>query len=266
MNIYLKLTEEFNAGRLRAIVTSGQAVVLHRLAVMSKDGDWILREDQEALDHVLGVLEQHHAVYRFGAPLDLRWLRHGWSSHLAFRVGDLRVRTDFFTRPPRVSAKDLERLWREQKGREPPLVDKRTLIEVKKTNREKDYAVIGELARLLEDPRDQLLCSRSARDLIALAEQHPQLSQDLQRTRPLLAIAAAGREQLEQALDAERRSLMRVNEERINAYLEAAATWRQLWTELQRDGELSLLSDSHRRLVAAAQGCLPFEVVGGWTE
>jgi hypothetical protein len=59
---------------------------------------------------------------------------------------------------------------------------------------------------------------------------------------------------------------MRVNEERINAYLEAAATWRQLWTELQRDGELSLLSDSHRRLVAAAQGCLPFEVVGGWTE
>ena len=34
MNIYLELTEEFNAGRLRCIISSGQAVVLHRLAIM----------------------------------------------------------------------------------------------------------------------------------------------------------------------------------------------------------------------------------------
>jgi len=53
MNIYLGLTREFNAGALRAILSSGQAVVLHRLAIMSKDGDWILREDGGALDHVL---------------------------------------------------------------------------------------------------------------------------------------------------------------------------------------------------------------------
>jgi len=38
---------------------------------MSKDGDWILREDAEALDHVLQTLESHGARYRFGAPLDL---------------------------------------------------------------------------------------------------------------------------------------------------------------------------------------------------
>jgi len=34
-------------GRLRAILASGQAVVLYRLAIMSKDGDWILREETE---------------------------------------------------------------------------------------------------------------------------------------------------------------------------------------------------------------------------
>ena len=45
MNIYVDLTIKFNAGRLRAILSSGQAVVLHRLAIMSKDGDWIVRED-----------------------------------------------------------------------------------------------------------------------------------------------------------------------------------------------------------------------------
>lgn len=37
MSVYLTLTSEFNEGGLRAIVSSGQAVVLHRLAVMSKD-------------------------------------------------------------------------------------------------------------------------------------------------------------------------------------------------------------------------------------
>ncbi|HSS76115.1 MAG TPA: hypothetical protein VLV54_05155 [Thermoanaerobaculia bacterium] len=79
-NPYLELTEEFNRGRLRALLSSGQAVVVHRLAVMSKDGDWILREDTEAVEHVLKVLALKGAYYRFGAPLDLRWLGGGWTN------------------------------------------------------------------------------------------------------------------------------------------------------------------------------------------
>jgi len=264
MNIYLKLTREFNAGRLRAIVTSGQAVVLHRLAIMSKDGDWILREDQETLDHVLGVLGHHLARYRFGAPLDLRWLRHGWSSHFEFQHDGLRIRADFFTRPPRIGSDDLARLWREQEGRDPPVVDLRTLVEMKKTNRERDYAVIGELARRLEDPREQLLCSRSAQDLITLVREHAGLAREAQNQRPLLALTGRGRDALEQALDAERRDLMRANEKRIGAYLAASAIWQERWKEVQREGELGVLSDSHHRLVGAAEACLPFEVVGGW--
>ena len=31
MNIYVRLTHEFNKGKLRAVLSSGQAVVLHRL-------------------------------------------------------------------------------------------------------------------------------------------------------------------------------------------------------------------------------------------
>jgi hypothetical protein len=56
VNPYLDLTREFNAGGIRAIVSSGQAVVLLKLSVMSKDGDWILQEAPEALAHVLSVL------------------------------------------------------------------------------------------------------------------------------------------------------------------------------------------------------------------
>ncbi len=135
MNIYLELTQQFNRGRLRAVLAGGQAVVLHRLAIMSKDGDWILREDEEAAAHVLGVLEACGARYRFGAPLDPRWLAGGWSSHLEFRSETLRVRTDFVTRPPRLDARALERLWEGQTDTETPRAAPRELAEMKKTNR-----------------------------------------------------------------------------------------------------------------------------------
>ncbi len=126
--IYLDLTEEFNRGHFRAIICSGQAVVLHQLAVMSKDGDWILREQQSALDHILQVLSARGAKYRFGAPTD------------------------------------------------------------------------------------QLLYSRSARDLIRLAEAHPQIIKGLITRRPLLGNIDEGTEELARALDEERRELIRKNE------------------------------------------------------
>ena len=100
-NIYIQLTRAFNRGKVRAVICSGQAVVLHQLAIMSKDGDWIIREDEESLHHVMKVLSDFQARYRFGAPFDLRWMKGGWSSHFEFRSPSLRVRTDFFTRPPR---------------------------------------------------------------------------------------------------------------------------------------------------------------------
>ena len=190
MSIYVDLTREFNAPGLNAILSSGQAVVLHRLAIMSKDGDWILREHEAALEHVLAVLAAREAVYRFGAPLDLRWMRGGWSAHLEFRHGPMRIRTDFVTRPPRLAPEELDELWRRQEGCDLPFVDARNLIELKKTNREKDYAVIGELARLLTDPEEQLLTSRSARDILDMASRHPGLAASLAEQRPALAAVA----------------------------------------------------------------------------
>lgn len=123
MNIYLQLTETFNRERLRAIICGGQAVVLHRLAIMSKDGDWILREDDEALSHVLSVLDSCGARYRFGAPLDVRWMAGGWSAHFEFRQDNLRVRTDFFTRPSRIPETKLPQLWQEQADQTIPFVN-----------------------------------------------------------------------------------------------------------------------------------------------
>jgi len=258
-NIYLELTEQFNRGRLRAIISSGQAVVLHRLAIMSKDGDWVLREDRETMERVLGVLAGFGARYRFGAPLDTRWFAGGWSAHFEFRRSGLRVRTDFVTRPPRIDAAMLDRLWREIDPRQ-PVVDVAALAEIKKTNREKDYAVIGELARLMRDPRDQLLYSRSARDLIDLAQSRKLsgLVSELALKRPLLNEIASGRARLEEALDAERRALIRANEQRLALYRDAAQPWAAAWPEVERKIAHRPLLQAHEIVVARALELLPF--------
>ena len=260
MNIYIEITREFNAGELRAILSSGQAVVLHRLAIMSKDGDWILREDSAHTRHVLDVLAQRGAHYRFGAPLDIRWLAGGWSSHFEFRYEALRVRTDFVTRPPRIVPDRLAAMWVEFAGAETPFVGVRDLVDLKKTNREKDYAVIGELARMLADPIDQFLASRSARDLMRLAKAHPDLVAGLVAQRPVLAMVRSGRDKLEAALDNERRMLIRANEARLNAYLDAAKGWASIWPAVERETAGMPLLEAHQHIVTRAERNLPFSV------
>ncbi len=263
-NIYLELTRRFNHGRVRAILAGGQAVVLHRLAIMSKDGDWILREDPQTMAHVLTILERYGARYRFGAPLDVRWMAGGWSAHLEFQWQELRVRTDFVTRPPRLNQVSLQRIWRDVEGRETPFLDAADLADMKKTNREKDYAVIGELARRMVDPDDQILYSRSARDLIELAQRYPDRVQRLAERRAVLMAIGQGREALEAALDAERRQLIRANEERLAKYLEAARPWAAAWPALSRQIDGLALSEAHRLMVRQAETLLPFTVPGGW--
>jgi hypothetical protein len=258
MNIYVELTRQFNQGKLRAVICSGQAVVLHRLAVMSKDGDWIIREDEESLNHILGVLSAYGARYRFGAPFDMQWMEGGWSSHFEFRHNNMRVRTDFFTRPPRISPEDLERLWEEHKSSDIPFVNVRDLAELKKTNREKDYAVIGELARLMKDPREQLLYSRSARDIIKLAEKCPDIIMELIELRPLLAKITEGREKLEELLDAEKRAMIHANEKRLAIYMGAAEGWTIIWPSFEKEISRDSLLKAHGKMIKRAEGVLPY--------
>lgn len=262
MNIYLELTHRFNTGKLRAVISSGQAVVLHRLAIMSKDGDWILREDSETMKHILTVLSEYGAQYRFGAPLDIRWMSGGWSSHFEFRRDRLRIRTDFFTRPPRIPESTLQKLWKDQEGRDLPFVGIKDLSDIKKTNREKDYAVIGELARLMSDPGEQFLYSRSARDLTTLAKEYPDIVSELMRLRPVLGKISEGRARLEQALDAEKRALIHANENRLEAYMEAAEKWLAMWPDVRKEMAGYPLLEAHEIMVTRAEEVLPFRVKG----
>ncbi|BCM93469.1 hypothetical protein IAD21_05360 [Abditibacteriota bacterium] len=266
-NIYLDLTNEFNEGQLRAILSSGQAVVMHRLALSSKDGDWIVRETSESLDFILRVLDAHGARYRLGAPLDVRWMSGGWSAHFEFALDGYRARCDFVTRPPRLSREDLASLWDEQEhgengGLEVPTIDLRRLADLKKTDRERDYAVIGDLARKMS-VEDQLLQSRSARDLIDLAKQYPQLVQKLAFQRPLLLLLdqiGESRIHLQRALAEEQFDLMERNEKRLAAYSRASNDWSSNWPQIQKQLRQLPLIQAHELLVASARRLLPMEV------
>jgi len=266
LNIYLRLTREFNTGRPRALLAGGQAVVLHRLAIMSKDGDWVLREDEEALSHVLGVLASYGARYRFGAPLSLPWLRGGWSAHFEFPFEGMRIRTDFVTRPPRLDAGTLNEIWRQQDSHPSAPADAKLgaeqLIATKQTNREKDYAAIGELARLLDDPQLELRYSRSARDILVILQRNPDLLTAAQKSRPCLSAAAAGREALAAALDAERRHLMALNEERLERYEASARRWAAAWPAVQKKIGTLPLPEAHARMLEVAMEYLPTTASG----
>jgi hypothetical protein len=217
---------------------------------MSKDGDWILRETPEACARVLEVLARRGARYRAGAPLDVRWLAGGWSSHFElFDERGRRVRCDFFSRPPRLSAANLERLFDEAA---PPVVDVETLVRMKQTQRAKDYAVIGELARRLPAERELALTTDPDR-LLALAERFPA------SPRPAARAARSGdRRAVVHALADEIDALQRADRDRLRAYEDAAMPFLAALQELPRE-ELAL-PGGHRRLVALAERLLPLTV------
>ncbi len=242
------------------MICSGQAVVLHKLAIMSKDGDWILKEDSEALNHVLDVLAQKKATYRFGAPLDIAWLEHGWSSHFEFQENGLRIRTDFFTRPPRISRNMLDALWKEQESKNPPFVGLSDLAMMKLTNREKDYVVLGELARRMSSPVQQITFSRSARDLLELRVAYPEVWKEMLPKRPCLARASEGAQALAAALDAEKRELIAINEARLDRYAQAATNWAGRWRDLSQGLRGMDLKSAHALIKTSAEGVLPYAV------
>jgi hypothetical protein len=254
--IYLALTRAFNVGRVRTVISSGQAVVLHRITMQSKDGDWLIREDEEACAAVLAALAGRGAHYRYGAPLHPRWLAGGWSSHLEFSQDGLRIRTDFVSRPPRLPANRLAALWREAETADTPVVGIPDLIELKRTDRERDYVIIGALAQRLGDPAIELAHGRDPERIAALLRTQPTLRAAAAMVRPWLASTSEA-EAIAELLDAERRADMRRNRERLASYTNAAVRWQDAWPRLaERIGSLSLPA-AHAAMCAAADGLLP---------
>ncbi len=258
-NIYFELTAAFNAKQPVVALASGQAVVYYRVAIMSKDGDWVIRETPEACATVLQELDRRGAHYRPGAPLDVRWLSGGWSSHFEFPDDrQRRVRCDFLSRPPRVSQSAVNRIFAQARGPSGMIVvDLDALIAMKHTQRAKDYAVIGELARLLPPEREIDLTTDPDR-IVALAATLGRWSQ-----RPVARLAATGadRRAVVLALAEEIDGLQQADRRRMATYEAAAHPYVE---ECRAAGIDTLpLREAHDRLAEIAERLLPLAPTPG---
>jgi hypothetical protein len=251
-NVYFDLTVAFNRHEPTAALASGQAVVFYRVAIMSKDGDWVIRETDRACAHVLAVLSEQGARYRASAPLDPRWLEGGWSSHFEFFDDRRRrIRCDFVSRPPRVPPATIAS-WFERADHDPLLVvDVEALIRMKQTQHAKDYAVIGALARRLPLAREIELTTDPDRVLELAAQVGPPV------TRPALvdAVTRGDRRAVVVALAEEMDAQRRQDQRRVSRYETAAAPF------LAECRSLTLsalpLADAHRLVVDIAERLLP---------
>ena len=252
-NIYFELTEAFNAKDRVVALASGQAVVYYRVAIMSKDGDWVIHEVPGACAVVLEELERRGAHCRPGAPLDIRWLSGGWSSHFEFADDrQRRVRCDFLSRPPRVSRAAVQRLFAPSTSASGMhVVDLDTLIAMKQTQRAKDYPVIGALATQLPPEREIEVTTDPDR-IIALAAT---VGRSAGRPVARLAGAGADRHAVVLALAEEIDGLQQADRHRMAAYETAAAPYLEA---CRAAGIHALpLRQAHDRMVAIAERLLP---------
>lgn len=257
VNVYFELTHAFNATAPTVALASGQATVFYRVAIMSKDGDWVIRETADACQRVLAVLEARGARYRPSAPLDVRWLAGGWSSHFEFfDEQHRRIRCDFVSRPPRVSREAMVPWFDDLAPSAIRVVDVESLIRMKQTQRAKDYAVIGALATKVPPDLEIRLTTDPDR-LLALAAHHGDGVD-----RPAARAAMIGdRRAVVLALAAEADDLQQADRRRVEQYARAAEPYLGACRALSL-GTLSL-SDAHARLCDEAERHLPVRPLRG---
>jgi hypothetical protein len=254
-NIYFALTEAFNRDGPIVALASGQAVVFYRIAIMSKDGDWVIRESPEACARVLDELERRGARYRLGAPLDVRWLAGGWSSHFEFFDEDRRrVRCDFVSRPPRVAPTSIAAWFDGAAPGQVLAVDPEALILMKQTQRAKDYAVIAELAARLSPEREIELTTNPDR-VIELA---PVAGEQSLRPAVRAARSGAGRRAVVVALAEEADEQQRRDAARLARHEQAARAFFAACRTAPLEG--IRLSEAHARLCVLAERWLPMRV------
>jgi hypothetical protein len=266
-NPYQQLCCEFTSEGAKVLLSSGQACVAYGIAAFSKDGDWIIEESDTSCHAVLSVLERKGADYRMGAPLDVRWLAKGWTSHFEYMDGDIRVRTDFCSRPPRIG--DIARLWKDavQKA-DISVVDAQSLIQLKLTRRSRDYIAIGALAEELglngNLPELALEYLQDYAPLAKAVERWPQAATLCSREAVRLLIQDSSRDDVVNSLARERDRMMEADEKRVQRMLRVSADYQDAFPSVKRSWKQqgTTLVQQHADLCSAAMSLLKVNLNG----
>lgn len=257
-NPYVELHKAFRAAGAEVLLSSGQACVLYGIAAFSKDGDWVIRETPESCAAVLAELGRRGASYRLGAPLDIRWLAEGWTSHFEYMSGEgLRVRVDMVSRPPRIPA--IDRLWNAAVHAEGvELVDVEDLILLKRTRRQRDYSAIGALAEVCGfNEGNPELALRHVQDYALLSKavaRWPAESARCDRPAVRLLTRGAPRRDVVTALALEQDELIVADARRVSALRDASREYARSYAELKARwvSQGTPLNEQHRQLAGLA--------------
>lgn len=235
--------------QVQALLMGGQACVFYGAAQFSKDVDFLVLADAANFVELHLALDDLQAVRIAVPPFDPEVLQRGHAVHFRCRaVGVEGLRIDVMTR-----LRDLpsfQVLWDRRTtlttddGGEVHLLSVPDLINAKKTQREKDWPIIGALleghykaqghAPTPERILFWLTESRTPERLVELVSRFPMETARLHADRPLLALARIGDlPALRTALDAE----VRAEQDKDRLYWDPLKRELEAFRRAQRDNE-----------------------------
>jgi hypothetical protein len=249
---YEDLVRELRSRGVLCAITSGLACVHYGIAETTKDCDLLCHPD--AFDQLLQTLSATEiratsCQYRgnISPPLDARWHNGGWTSHFEWALESAGVTLDVFGHALRESTpweRELVGLY----------ASPQTVAEMKRTNRDKDWAFITALGvRMIEadDERGWLHIFR-ADTLDELLAQYTCPPALLPR-RPALQLAAARDSRAAGALNAERRFWEELDRSRIHILERHLRPYVSCVRKARHNQQLSLREDHSLRIACASQ-------------
>ncbi len=235
--------------QVQALLMGGQACVFYGAAQFSKDVDFLLLASEENFTGLRSALRELGAERIAVPPFDPAALARGHAVHFRCPSGETKgLRIDVMTRlrdlPP------FEVLWERRTtitvegGAEISLLSVEDLVSAKKTQRDKDWPMIGALVEghymatggepNRERARFWLLESRTPERLLELVQRFRAEKEQLVIRRPLLALAVASDlPRLREALDAE----VRAEQDKDRAYWEPLKREMEAFRRAERGRE-----------------------------
>lgn len=205
-------------------ITSGMACVRSGVAAATRDCDMLCSPEHAGV--LLGLLaatpfRAAACAYRghLTAPLDVRWLRGGWTSHFWWAAAGPDVCLDVFGAAPRASVP-----W--ERDVQDGYAGLHTVAEMKRTNRERDWPVATGLGLKLLRAGDLRgwLHIFDHELLLDLATRIP-VPAEMVAQRPILLLVEARDARLEVALKAEVEFWHRLDRLRLRIYRDAARSY-----------------------------------------
>lgn len=238
-NPILKVLSTFKNAKVKALLIGGQACIVYGAAEFSRDSDFVVFANPSNLNRLKNALKSLKAEPVYFPELKAEYLQKGHACHFrcgAAGVEDLRV--DIMGRLRGCSPFPV--LWRRRNRVKVggvgfiEVINVKDLVQCKKTQRDKDWLMLGRLVEnsiLLADFKGPaktaawwLLEARTPGTLARLCGMYPKLARQLAAKRPLLKCIIAG-----QAGEAKKKLAAEERHERNNDKL----YWDPLRNELE---------------------------------